>query len=104
MAEHGYTKHLHREAPFGRSCICPEDFEHDGPCQNAIREKKSAKCTPCAHGWHFPYPCNKYISKGYKTVWTECATCGWDSAEHADVQASFRELTVDSRVRRSQHT
>lgn len=80
-ADHGYTRIMHADSALAQACICPEDFEHDGRCQNRVRAKH-VKCPPCSHGWHFEGPCSRYKEKGHLVHSTVCDTCGWDSAEH----------------------
>lgn len=86
-----------------RGCVCPEDFDHDGKCQNSLRGKKEAKCPPCSQGWHHPYPCDRYVEKGFKIASTQCDRCGWDSAEHPMTEA-MRALQVDARTRYARNT
>lgn len=97
MPEYGYTKRMHKERQY-TGCQCPEDFEHDGKCQNALRTKDSFKCAPCSQGWHHPYPCTEYVPKGFKTLTFQCDRCGWDSAEHV-VTEEGRAMVIDSRTR-----
>lgn len=80
IADHGYTTVIHRDGP--RGCICPEEFDHGGKCQNGLRDKKQTKCIPCSQDWHWPWACQAYVSKGITVHSTQCATCGWDSGEH----------------------
>jgi hypothetical protein len=82
LAERGLTRDANAKAEYGRTCGCREDFDHDGACQNAIREKKSMICQPCSQEWHLTGPCTEYVSKGYPTLTTQCDRCGWDSSEH----------------------
>lgn len=99
MPELGYSKRLHQEAPAGRGCVCTEELEHDGPCQNALREKKWAMCTPCSQGWHWSGACDDYQTKGFKSLSFQCDRCGWDSAEHVEPER-IRALIIDSRAKR----
>jgi hypothetical protein len=99
VPERGYTRADHASKELARGCECPEDFDHDGKCQNALRTKNSYKCPPCASGWHHPYPCEEYESKGLLTLNTQCDHCGWDSAEHP-VSERHRALMVDARWKR----
>lgn len=82
MTARGYTKALHVDKSAPRGCQCPEDFDHDGKCQNALSERKAYKCAPCSSGWHLDTGCVKYVPKGFKTLTTQCDRCGWDSADH----------------------
>ena len=80
-ADHGYSQGMVTDPKL--ACICPEEFEHDGPCKNRVRPKH-AKCPPCSSGWHFDGPCGEYVRKGGHVAVhsTQCDRCGWDSAEH----------------------
>lgn len=86
--ERGYTRVWHEAPGAIRGCVCPEDFEHDGKCQNALRGKKEAKCQPCSQGWHFDFPCERYVTKSMTIHVTQCNRCGWDSAEHVSIDAT----------------
>lgn len=111
MAERGYTKaDGAKDRP--RGCLCPEEFDHGGKCQNGLRGDKYAKCQPCSNDWHHPWPCGAFKSKGYLTLTTACDTCGWDSAEHP-LTDEQRAMVIDSRwprdregrvVRPAEHT
>ena len=103
MTERGYTRRLHETIDSIRGCICPEEFEHDGKCQNALRDKKQMKCQPCSQGWHYPYPCSGFVSKGYLNLSTQCERCGWDSGDHP-LTEERRALLIDSRTRRAVNT
>ncbi len=67
-----------------KGCICPEELEHDGKCQNGLRDPKAAKCPPCSQGWHFDGPCKEFKAKGGSGPMysTQCDLCGWDLGEH----------------------
>lgn len=98
MADRGYTKaDAAPDRPKG--CLCPEEFDHDGKCQNGLRGDKYAKCQPCSADWHHPWPCQMFKSKGVLTLTTACDTCGWDSAEHP-LSEELRALQIDARIKR----
>jgi hypothetical protein len=98
MAERGYGKAMHKDATLDQ-CQCPEEFEHDGKCPNRTRERKAYKCQPCSSGWHHPFSCQQYVSKGYLTLNTQCDRCGWDSSEHPITERQ-RELVIDAQWKR----
>lgn len=98
MTERGYSKRLHADPDATRGCECPEDFDHDGKCQNALREKKAYKCQPCSMGWHLPWSCSRFVEKDRLTLSTVCRLCGWDSSEHP-IPDSQRRLMVDEKKR-----
>lgn len=82
-ANRGYTKRLHTDPKAPRGCVCPEEFEHDGKCQNALSGPKNAKCKPCSAGWHFDGACGqKFQLKPFGNPSTQCDRCGWDLADH----------------------
>lgn len=101
MTQRGYGTTLHREGPKG--CICPEEFDHDGKCQNSLESSKHAKCKPCSSGWHFAKSCNRYVTKDYKTVSTQCDRCGWDSSEHP-LTEGMKAIQLDARTRYARDT
>jgi len=82
---------MHEKQEF-TGCGCREEFEHDGSCQNALREKKSALCQPCSQGWHHPYPCPEYVPKTPRHLTFQCDRCGWDSAEHAATEEQMQRF------------
>lgn len=92
--DRGYQQRLHDDPASVRGCICPEDLEHDGKCQNALRGKKVMKCQPCSQGWHYAYRCAEYKIKDWPGVYltTQCDRCGWDQGEHALTEAQRKVI------------